>query len=64
MLSYDLTEQYLKFLLNQAFTYLKSRLKGLGPMFVFVNLFVFVTMRIWLKTPIRDLLDAFFESLI
>lgn len=48
---------------NQAFTYLKSRLKGLGPMFVFVNLFGFVAMRIWLKTPITDLLDAFLNHL-
>lgn len=32
-------------------------------MFVFVNLFGFVAMRIWLKTPITDLLDAFLNHL-
>ena len=48
---------------TQAWTYLKGRIRGMGPWFLLANLLGFIALRIWKQTPILQWFDAFLNHL-
>ncbi len=39
---------------TQAWGYLKGRIRGMGPWFLFANLLGFVALRVWKQTPVTQ----------